>query len=100
MDVEGAERELLDPSAIPALSRALILVEAHDAYNPGVSDALRERFRTTHKITRVDPRPRKIADFPFSWGRAVALLDSRYPQWAMAEGRPEGICWLIMEPNR
>lgn len=100
MDVEGAERELLDPASVPALSSAFILVEAHDAYSPGVSDLLRERFRPTHKITRVDPRTREIADFPLFWGRAVALLESRYPLWAMAEGRPEGIFWLIMEPNR
>lgn len=52
-DVEGGEQELLDPASIPELSQADILVELHDFLIAGISDVIRQRFATTHRITEI-----------------------------------------------
>src|SRR5688572_15679024 len=46
-DIEGAEVELLDPKATPALRNADMLVEMHDIIRKGCSSALRGRFDST-----------------------------------------------------
>jgi hypothetical protein len=52
-DIEGAEAELLDPAAAPALARADILVEVHEGMRPGLLSLLEARFAATHRITRL-----------------------------------------------
>jgi hypothetical protein len=52
-DIEGAERELLDPQAFPALRRMDIIVELHDCLVPGLSTQIPERFLVSHDITLV-----------------------------------------------
>lgn len=56
-DIEGAEDELLDPVAAPALAGFDLLVEAHDCFRPGVSARLAERFAPTHEVMLIRPRP-------------------------------------------
>jgi precorrin-6B methylase 2 len=50
MDCEGAERELLDPAAVPWLTRSAIMVELHDFAAPGTTEILRDRFSATHQV--------------------------------------------------
>lgn len=52
-DIEGAERELLDPQAYPALAGMDIIVELHDCLVPGLSLEIPRRFSATHEITLV-----------------------------------------------
>lgn len=86
MDIEGAEADLLDPVRTPALAGCDVLVETHEAFAPGCTEAIVARFRATHDIVRYHPRPRVLADFPagiLPWlprlmpGVAVDLMDER-----------------------
>ena len=93
-DCEGYEDVLLRPDEIPALRRAIILVETHDPFCPGVSGRLRERFSATHTIEEFRGRPRVAADLPASVGLkgADAML-------AMEEDRSFQPLWFLMIPK-
>lgn len=99
VDIEGAEQQLLDPSLIPALVDATLLVEVHEAFSPGVESVLRGRFSSSHRLIKIEPTKRLRSDFPILWGRLLALIEPRYLEWAMSEGRPGGIFWFLMEPH-
>ena len=93
-DVEGGEQELLDPASIPALSHTDILVELHDFILPGISDVIRQRFETTHRITEIAARPRQLGDWPSSLSLPIA-----YRRTALSEYRPGGMRWFWMIAN-
>jgi len=103
MDIEGAEMAVLDPRAVPELAAADVLVETHDVFAPGCTEALIARFSPTHHIERYRQRPRVLADYPrdflprlsrFAPRLAVALLDERRvgtQEWLhMTVRRPAG----------
>ena len=81
MDVEGAERTLLDPNGVPALRHTTILVEVHDCYEPGLDALLRERFQGTHRRQEILARARTSADAatvpvdPALQNRLLPLID-------------------------
>ena len=54
-DIEGAERELLNPQVSPALKDMDmdIIVESHECLIPGITQLLIDRFKDTHQITLV-----------------------------------------------
>ena len=52
-DIEGSERDLLDPETAPALRDLDLLVEVHEVFSPGVSDLLRQRFATSHDVEAI-----------------------------------------------
>lgn len=61
-DIEGFEKELLDPIKVPNLKFVDIIVEAHDCYVPNVTEELIKRFYLTHTATI-------IVDYPFRIGK-------------------------------
>lgn len=93
-DIEGAEDDLLDPDAAPALRQAAILVEVHEGMRPGLTARLQGRFAESHRITRLDRRlddtalPALAAD----WSDMDRLL-------ALWEWRAGPTPWLWMEPK-
>ncbi|MDP2136582.1 MAG: hypothetical protein Q8J74_01890 [Candidatus Didemnitutus sp.] len=96
--VIDAEGELLDPANVPALTRAVILVEVHDFHAP-IGELLLPRFRSTHHVEEVQSRPRTARDLPSPirairftpWsGRAVNVMD---------EKRPGPMRWFWLEPR-
>jgi len=91
-DIEGAEADLLDPEAAPALRGMDLLVETHDVLREGTSALLRERFAATHEITawRVGARD------PSAFGELAGLehLDQLLAVW---EWRLPGNDWLWLE---
>jgi hypothetical protein len=96
MDIEGAEAELLDPAAVPQLANCDILVETHDAFVPGCTDTLIERFRATHGIVRYTARPRALSDYPSDF---LPLLRRCFPRFAvelMHERRTGAQQWLYL----
>jgi hypothetical protein len=93
-DCEGFEDELLRLEGAPGLSRAIIVVELHDAVVPGIGGRLRERFGGTHGIEEVMARPRQAADLP-----SGTSLSTERAEAAMAERRPDGMSWLVMMPK-
>jgi hypothetical protein len=97
MDVEGYEDVLLDPVAIPALTRAHILVEAHDCYVPGMSEKIVERFNNTHQIEKITSRSRSISDIrPVS---GFMKVYAKYNILGWTEERPFEMNWFFMKPN-
>ncbi len=97
-DVEGYEAVLLDPTAVPSLRRASILVELHEFVERGITEKIRERFVATHNITHTWQQNRTIADFPFKDFYTEWLPES-YFRWAVGESRPERMSWFWMEPK-
>ncbi len=97
-DVEGYEEILLDPTAVPALRRASILVELHDFVIPQLTELLVARFKDTHHIEHIWQEPRARADFPYST-LYTSLLPKSYIDWAVSETRPVRMAWLWMTPN-
>ena len=94
-DCEGYEETLLDPSAVPALRNASILVEMHDVFVPGLSEKISTRFAGTHRIETILETERSISDYPFS-SLYTRLCPKRYLKWAVSEGRPGKMSWLWM----
>ncbi|MBL8746280.1 MAG: hypothetical protein JNK58_07995 [Phycisphaerae bacterium] len=93
-DCEGYEDVLLRPDEIPALKRAVILVETHDPFCPGVSGRLRERFGPTHTIEDFRGRPRVASDLPEGVG-----LTGEDAMLAMEEDRSFQPLWFLMIPK-
>ena len=92
-DIEGAERELLDPASAPALAGMDVIVEAHECLVPGVTAQLIERFAPTHDITLVeDDGSRRLDDAP-AWFRSLAHLDQLLATWEWRSGPTP---WLVM----
>jgi hypothetical protein len=100
MDIEGAEVELLDPEAVPGLTRADILVETHDPFVPGCTAGIVARFEATHAIRQYTTSPRALSDFPPAF---LPLLARTFPTTAlelMDERRPGTQHWLFMTSKR
>jgi hypothetical protein len=95
-DIEGGELALLDPERIPALSNVDMLIETHDVYCTGCTDALIARFSATHVVERIAGRPRTAADFP---SKALPALCAWMPRTAlelMDERRIGRQHWLFL----
>ena len=50
VDIEGAEKSLMCPEAVPALRTTDFLVECHDFMDEEITPTLRERFSDTHDL--------------------------------------------------
>lgn len=92
-DCEGYEGDLLTCAA-PALDTATILVEAHDAYVPGVAAALRRRFAATHAAAEVVYDPAAVPVPPVD----LSFLTPDETRAAVREHRgPQS--WLLFTPT-
>jgi precorrin-6B methylase 2 len=95
MDCEGDEVALLDPVAVPHVSRADIIVACHDFKLRGLQEALLERLAVTHDVEVV----RQGARNP----QALAVLQgfAEQDRWLlMSEGRTGPGCWLVCRARR
>jgi hypothetical protein len=93
-DIEGAERELLDPAQFPALRSFSVIVECHDATDKGLSDLLAQRFDPTHTIVKLELRSRAVELPP--WFRQLSHLDQLLAVWEWRSGPTP---WLVMSPR-
>lgn len=91
-DIEGAERDLLDPAAAPGLRAADILVEVHEFMVPGLIALLTDRFAPSHIITRID-RQIDASALP-AWMEELSDLDRLIALW---EWRGGPTPWLWMQ---
>ncbi|PPD34634.1 MAG: hypothetical protein CTY18_07945 [Methylomonas sp.] len=99
MDVEGAERELLNLTATPALRQTHILVEMHDFLDPNLQNLIRQRFENSHQIRLIPIQQRSLEDYPFAlpaWARH-GLKDTLLE--AISEKRHPDSSWLFMTPK-
>jgi SAM-dependent methyltransferase len=93
-DIEGAEKDLLDPEVAPALKGMDLIVESHECLLPGITQLLINRFKDTHQITLVqDNGQRQLSDTP-QWFNNLAHLDQLLATW---EWRSGATPWLVMK---
>ena len=96
-DIEGAEKDLLNPDAAPGLLLCDIVVEVHDGPNRHeIRKLLMHRFRDSHHITHRGEAPRK----PRNLGLLGCKLSRESALLLMNEKRNFGIEWLVMKAKR
>jgi SAM-dependent methyltransferase len=92
-DIEGAERELLDPQVSPALKGMDVIVESHECLIPGITQLLIERFKDSHQITLIQDDGQRRLESPPQWFVNFAHLDQLLATW---EWRSGSTPWLVM----
>jgi len=92
-DIEGAERELLDPQASPALKGMDIIVESHECLIRGLTQLLIDRFTDSHQITLVQDDGQRQLHNPPQWFVNLAHLDQLLATWEWRSGPTP---WLVM----
>jgi hypothetical protein len=93
-DIEGAEQELLNPEASPALKGMDLIVESHECLIPGITQVLIDRFKETHQITLVNDNGQRQLDNSPQWFNNLAHLDQLLASW---EWRSGATPWLVMK---
>lgn len=92
-DIEGAERDLLNPELAPALAAMNLIVESHECLLPGITKMLIDRFSATHDISVVrDNGQRQLPNAP-PWFNNLAHLDQLLAVWEWRSGPTP---WLMM----
>lgn len=94
VDVEGYERELLDPAKAPRLTTATMVVELHEPDAPGITDLLRERFAATHDIEVLEAERDDASLYP-----ELAGWDDLDAKFAMSDGRGYLGRWMVLVPT-
>jgi hypothetical protein len=95
-DIEGAERELLNPQISPGLKGMDIIVESHECLIPGITQLLIDRFKATHDITLVQDDGQRQLVTPPAWFLNLAHLDQLLATWEWRSGPTP---WLVMKPK-
>ncbi|HEX8742987.1 MAG TPA: hypothetical protein VF712_07625 [Thermoleophilaceae bacterium] len=93
-DCEGAELDVLDGPAVPALARATLLVELHPHGGGDTGGPLRERFEPSHAAREIAARRRDPGAYRELDGAPAELRDH-----AVDEVRPTPTSWLLLEPR-
>ncbi len=91
-DIEGGELEVLDPTAAPQLRRCTTFIaELHEHLRPGLTSALTERFKPSHRVELIKSRPRRREDVPDEvrqqlrdWRSAIDERRITEQQWMVA----------------
>lgn len=95
MDIEGAEKALLDPALFPALQKMDVVVELHDLFDSTISETVLKRFIPTHEFQYVKNKP-QLFDFESALG-PLGYIDPADMFLAASENRdgptPWGILW-------
>jgi predicted O-methyltransferase YrrM len=93
-DIEGAEKELLNPEIAPALKAMDLIVESHECLVPGITQNLIDRFKESHQITIVqDDGQRQLQKMP-NWFNNIPNLDQLLAVWEWRSGPTP---WLVMK---
>ena len=96
-DIEGAEKDLLNPEVAPALKGMDLIVESHECLLPSITQTLINRFKESHEITVVhDNGQRQLQDAP-QWFNNLAHLDQLLATW---EWRSGATPWLVMKTKQ
>ena len=94
-DIEGGEREFLDPARIPALKGFDILVELHEVIDKALPEEIISRFSDSHEIERFAHQARDPNAFEEL--EKISHLD----QWlALWEGRQGPTPWAFLSANK
>lgn len=94
VDIEGDERDLLDPALSPRLRTATMLVETHVHAHPDLVEVLTSRFSATHDVTVIRGRSSSPSDFP-----ELAGWDLQAASRILSEGWLALGLWMRFEPK-
>lgn len=93
-DCDGGEDPILRPDLVPGLRRAMIIVELHDVFVPGISEEIRRRFEPTHQVELIPVRDHAPTDVPAKFGL------NEQEAWDVASGqRRKDNFWYLMIPK-
>jgi hypothetical protein len=93
-DIEGGEKELLNPKFASSLIGMDIIVESHECLLPGITQELVDRFKDSHDIEVInDNGQRNLINEP-SWFNNLAHLDQLLATWEWRSGPTP---WLVMK---
>lgn len=96
-DIEGAERDLLNPEEAPALKSMDIIMESHECLIPGITQEIIRRFEASHEIILVqDNGQRQLQNAPV-WFNNLAHLDQLLATWEWRSGPTP---WLVMKTKQ
>jgi hypothetical protein len=98
VDIEGYEKEVLQPTINPHLRRSTLIVELHEAEAP-MADILRKRFESTHQIEETWSRPRTASDLPSRMGPAPWAFSRERLVRFMDERRGRAMRWWMLTPK-
>lgn len=93
-DCDGGEDELMRPDLVPSLKRAMILIELHDVYIPGISDEIRRRFEPTHTVELIPVRTNHPSDVPKGYPFTEAHI-----KYLIGWQRRMDNFWYLMTPR-
>lgn len=96
-DIEGAEKDLLDPVAAPALKNMDIIVESHDCIVNGMTDTLLARFSDTHDITVIHDNGLRALSSNYAWLESWSHMDQLTATW---EWRAGPTPWMVMKSKQ
>jgi hypothetical protein len=96
-DCEGCELELLDPSEVPGLRAATLLVELHDFADPETTSTLLQRFEATHAAELISSEPRFVTEHPEP-GELPGISPVEH-ELALLEFRPSVMQWAVLRPR-
>ena len=99
-DIDGGEVALLDPAAVPALTRATILVECHGPPESASEPVMVMRFLPTHDVRRIATEERVLAHLPPGVAEPWRSRMPRSLEALMQEHRtrlPQS--WLLLTPR-
>jgi len=99
MDVEGAEKVLLDPDVTPQLLYAHIIVEIHDFVDPNLGELILQRFKNSHHIQDVSIEERSLSDYPIEIPTLARILFRNTLLDALSEKRHQNSRWFYMIPR-
>lgn len=94
MDCETWEDYMLDPEAVPSLSKTTVIVEMHDCLRPGLTDSLIYKFNDSHDLEGITQGTKNLHIEPI-----LELSDT--DKWIIAnENRPNTMHWVYMVPKK
>jgi hypothetical protein len=96
-DIEGAEKDLLNPEHSPALKGMDLIIESHECLIPGITRLLIERFTATHEITVIEDNGQRQLENAPTWFNNLAHLDQLLATWEWRSGPTP---WLVMKARQ
>ena len=97
-DIEGGEHDLLDPSRIAGLDKAMIVLETHEAITGHPADIIVERFATTHTHQRIKKQDRAVSDW---FSPSLSGIFSTSEQTLLVnELRGVENDWMVLRPRK
>jgi hypothetical protein len=91
-DCEGYEAHLFG-SSIPNTSSATMLIELHEQFSPGVTQAIQEKYSASHKISIIPSEIGRVEMLP-----ELAFLGKDEQKMAVTEHRTVTQAWMLLEP--